>query len=343
MQGASEKPSNDNISSGVRALVAELFGRGPEVSATTAARGSVAEVVYATGVVEPVHWAKIAALQRKRIIELCKCEGETVVKGEVLARLDDAEETARLREIEARLSRVREDAERIKGLVARNVASRTSYDEKLTQLQEYEARLAAQKERIDDLALKAPIDGVVLRRDGEVGEIASAAPGDAILWVGRPKPLQVVAEVNEEDVVGVHAGQKVFLRHDGHPGETLHATVDRITPKGDPETKTFRVYLSLPDDTPMMIGMNVEANIVVKEATDAVLAPLEALDKDRLQIVQDGRVYWRSVETGVRGGALIEITNGLETGAVVLSPPRRELKDGAGVRLSIGPMRGDEK
>ena len=57
----------------------------------------------------------------------------------------------------------------------------------------------------------------------------------------------------------------------------LPATVDRITPKGDPESKTFRVHLNLPDDTPLKVGMSVEANIIIREKKGVMLAPAEAL------------------------------------------------------------------
>ena len=308
-----------------------LWGGAPAAPAARILRGDVAQVVYATGVVEPLHWAKITAPQRKRITELCACEGQEVRKGEVLARLDDAAEQAQLRELEARLTRLRDDAERLEKLVARNVASRTSLDEKQTQIEEHEARIAAQKTRIAELALKAPMDGVVLRRDGEVGEIASVGADQAILWVGRPKPLRLAAEVNEEDVFGVRAGQKALLRHDGQSGRALPATVKRITPKGDPENKTFRVYLTLPDDTPLMIGMNVEANIITAEAKGVTLAPAEAIQKGRVQRVENGRVYWRAVETGLSGGALVEIRAGLREGDLILSPPRQRLSDGDAV------------
>lgn len=71
-----------------------LFARGAEVAVVTARRGDAVEVVYATGVVEPLNWAKVTALHRKRIVEICKCEGQPVSKGDVLARLDDVEERA---------------------------------------------------------------------------------------------------------------------------------------------------------------------------------------------------------------------------------------------------------
>lgn len=324
------------------AVAWHLVGRAPLVEVTRVQRGDAAQVIYATGVVEPVYWAQITALHRKRIVELCKCEGQAVKAGEVLARLDDAEEQARLREYRARLARLRADAARLERLVARNAASQTAYDEKLTQVVEYEARVAAQKDRIDDLALTSPMDGIVLRRDGEVGEIAGTTPGDAILWVGRPTPLWVVAEVNEEDIIGVRPGQSALLRHDSHDnrgrdGAPLQATVERVTPKGDPETKTFRAYLTLPDDTPLMIGMSVEANIIRREALDVVLVPAEALAGATVQIVESGRVARRPVDTGVRGVRLVEIRDGLAQGDVILSPFRTDLRDGAAVRHETPP------
>ena len=112
------------------ALAATLFlaacGRGSEVGSAVARVGDAAEVVYATGVVEPVYWAKVTALQRKRIVEMCPCEGAAVKKGDVLARLDDIEERAVLSELEARLARLHDDVARTTTLVERNIVSRTA-------------------------------------------------------------------------------------------------------------------------------------------------------------------------------------------------------------------------
>lgn len=309
-----------------------LFGRGPVVQVAVAERGSAAQVVYATGIVEPLHWAKVTALQRKRIIDLCKCEGESVRKGEVLARLDDAEERAVLSELEARLERLEADKDRIQTLVERKVASRIAFDEKLTEVREFKARVEAQKDRIADLELRSPVDGIVLRLDGEVGEVAGTGVDDVLFWVGERKPLRVVSEVNEEDIGRVEKGQKTLLRHDGFNAGTLRATVDSVTPKGDPKTKTFRVYLALPDDTPLMIGMSVEANIIVREVADATLVPGDAINNGAVWVVENGRAKRLPIEIGVRGTRMVEIRDGLAAGATVVSPFPSDLKDGARVR-----------
>ncbi|MCB1520059.1 MAG: efflux RND transporter periplasmic adaptor subunit [Hyphomicrobiaceae bacterium] len=308
-----------------------LFAGGREVATVLAKRGSAAEVVYATGVVEPVYWAKVTALQRKRIVEICKCEGQAVKQGDVLARLDDIEERAHKNELEARLQRLKDDAERLTTLVQRNIASRTSLEEKLTQVREQQARVAAQQDRIADLALKAPIDGVVLRRDGEVGEIAGTAAGDTLLWVGQPKPLQVVAEVNEDDILRVAKGQTALLRHEGYSAGPMRATVSRLTPKGDPQSKTFRVYLALPDETPLKIGMSVEANIVVGEVDDGVIVPAEAVVDHKVLKVRDGRVIIVPVEVGIRGAGAVEIRSGIAAGDELISPYDKGIASGTRV------------
>lgn len=309
-----------------------LGNRGTLVETIKVKTGDAAEVVYATGVIEPVHWAKVTSLQRKRIVEICKCEGQPVKKGDVLARLDDIQERAMLAELEARLQRLKADADRIERLVERNITARSTLEEKLTQVDEQEARVLAQRDRIADLALKSPVDGIVLRRDGEVGEIAGTSQNDTLLWVGQPRPLRVVAEINEDDIIRVKPGQKVLLRHEGQVDQPMPASVERVTPKGDPDTKTFRAYLALPDDTPLRIGMSVEANIVVQEVKNALLVPAEAVKDGKVIRVVDGRAALTPVEVGIRGSGQVEIKSGLAEGDVLVSPFNPGLKPDATLR-----------
>src|SRR5690606_37654191 len=143
--------------------------------------------------------------------------------------------------------------------------------------------------------------GIVLRRDGEVGEIAGVGNADVLFWIGEPAPLRVVADVSEDDITKVRDGQSVLLRHEAAPSTALTATVSSITPKGDPQSKTFRVYLALPDDTPLRIGMSVGANIVAREVKDTLVVPADAVSGNTVEIVEGGRLVRRHVTTGIRG------------------------------------------
>ena len=311
-------------------------GFAQRVQLIEARKGDAAEVVYATGIVEPERWAKVIALTRKRIVDVCRCEGKSVKAGDVLARLDDSQEQSLLAELEARRKRLQADVDRITGLVQRNIAPQTQLEQTVTQLREFEARIDLAKERIDELSLRAPMDGVVLRRDGEIGEIANTGTTDVLFWVGQPRPLRIVADVNEEDIPRVRLGQRVLLRSEGFRGKTLDASVAEITPKGDPQTKTFRVYLALPDNTPLLIGMSVEANIVTQEKKDVLLLPAEAILQNAVFTVVDGRLKRVNVETGLRGSRMVEITGGVSEGARVVSPATTQMRNGQRVRVETG-------
>jgi RND family efflux transporter MFP subunit len=300
----------------------------------------VSEAVYGTGTVEPERWAKVVPLQRRRLVELCRCEGQVVKAGQVLGRQDDAEERSALDQMEINRGQLERDLARAEKDRDKNDATRTEYEQRWTKLEEAKSRIAAQKVHLDSLLLKAPLDGMVLRRDGEVGEIAG--PTDVLFWVGPPAPMQVVAEVNEEEINRIAAGQKAFLRSEAFPGRALRANVSQITPKGDPTRKTFRVYLRLPQDTPLRIGMSVEVNIIFREKPSAIVVPAEAIAGDWVQTVDDGEVRRVPITVGIRGNRNIEIIGVVSRGTTVLSPARRDLADGARVRIDNSLTRAVE-
>ena len=309
-----------------------FYGRGPAVTAVVAARGTAVEIVYATGAVEPVRWAKVSSLIRDRIVEVCYCEGEPVTKGQMLARLDDRELRAQLGELRAREDFLKREMSRVTELVGRGFASTQAYERASADLRQIQALIAVQTEKLADYTIVAPMDGILLRRDGEVGEIAEA--GQVLFRVGVPKPLEVVAEVNEEDIPRVRVGQAVLLRTDAFPGQRIEGKVRQTTPMGDPVAKTYRIRIDLPDDTPLKPGMSVEANIITREKADALLVPADAVQGNMVYVVNGDHVHKREVEVGIRGTRNVEILSGIDAGTRVVSPipAGHELADGERVR-----------
>src|ERR1700716_1353295 len=291
----------------------------------------VSEAIYGTGTVEPERWAKVVPLQRRRLVELCRCEGQAVKVGQVLGRQDDAEEVSALHELEINNEQLARDLDRAKRDRDKSDAAKTEYEQRSTQFEQCKSQIGAQKTRIDSLVLRAPLDGMVLRRDGEVGEIVG--PTEVLFWVGPPTPMQVVAEINEEEITRIAAGQKAFLRSEAFSAQALRATVSQITPKGDPTRKTFRVYLRLPPDTPLRIGMTVEVNIIYREKTAAIVVPTEAVAADAVQVVSSGKIRRVPIAVGIRGSRNIEISGDVSKGTTVLSPARADLADGTRVRV----------
>ncbi|MCV0424936.1 MAG: efflux RND transporter periplasmic adaptor subunit [Roseibium sp.] len=307
----------------------------PEVQIVQPTNGRAAEVVYATAVVEPVRWAKVTSIIRERIITLCGCEGMQVSKGDQLAELDSGDARATLAELEARQALAQSDRERAQQLFERRVVSQQIYDKAQSELIRINAMIAAQKERLLDYTITSPMDGVVLRQDGAVGEVAE--PGEILFWIGQPLPLQLVAEVNEEDIPKVEKGHEALIRADAFPDRDLRATVARITPKGDPVLKNYRVYLDLPDDTPLHIGMTAEINIVTRESKNTLLVPLAAFDGSVLQMLDDDdRISPVSVETGIKGTRAVEVLDGVKAETRIVFPYREDLSEGQKVKPESG-------
>jgi len=307
------------------------FGRGPEVTVIAPARGTAVEIVYATGAVEPVRWSKVTSFIRQRIVEICDCEGQSVKRDDVLARLDDKEIRAQLHELKAREDFAKREVSRATELIARGAATTQAHEKVSTDLRQIQGLLSVLMERLDQYTIVAPMDGVVLRQDGEIGEIAEA--GSVLFRVGVPKPLQVEAEVNEEDIPRVKIGQLVLFRTDAFPDRRIEGKVREITPMGDPVTKTYRIRIDLPDDTPLRIGMSVEANIVTREKENALLVPADALQGSHVFVVNGHQARRRDVKVGIRGTRAVEILDGLTEADRVISPAGSAVIDGRNVRV----------
>jgi RND family efflux transporter MFP subunit len=307
------------------------YGRATIVSAVTAERGTAVEIVYATGAVEPVHWAKVTSLIRDRIVAICDCEGKPVSKGNVLVRLDDREAQAQLEELWAREDFARRELTRQTELIARGAATTQAYERVSMDLKQIQALISVQLEKISDYAIAAPMDRIILRRDGEVGEIAEV--GQILFRVGVPRPLQVVAEVNEEDIPRVEVGQSVLFRTDAFPERRLDGTVREVTPMGDSVAKTYRIKVTLPEATPLRPGMSVEANIVTREKPDALLVPTEAIQANAVLVIDGRRVRRRPVEVGLRGSRMVEVVSGIDVDTRIVSPAPEGLRDGQSVRI----------
>lgn len=317
------------IAAAVGAVAFWYATRAVPVSVVTPKRGDAAEIVYASGVVEPRVWAKVTSTVRERIVEQCNCEGERVEKGAALARLDDTEARAILSELQARLSLAQEEYRRKLALAERNTISEQTVDRARTDVAQLEALIAGQEARLAAYVLRAPSDGRVLRQDGEIGEVAE--PGTVLFWVGEPRPLIVEAEVNEEDIPRVEVGQNAYLRSDAFPERALEAVVDSITPKGDPVTKTYRIRLRLPEDTPLRIGMSTDVNVVVRVSRNALVIPAAAVSGTRVAVVEGGTAKLRKIKTGIRGANGVEVLSGLEETARIISPLPPDLTDGTRV------------
>jgi RND family efflux transporter MFP subunit len=304
----------------------------PLVDSAQPSRGPAVDAIYATGTVEPIRWAKIASTETGRIIAYPAEEGRKVTIGDVLIHLDDARARAVLSELEARLSFLEGDLKRYETLAERGTVSRQTYDRVKSDLDQARAVVIAGRQRLADMTITAPLDGIILRKNGEVGEVVQA--DDVLLWIGQERPYWITAEVDEEDIPWVEPGQRALIKADAFPDRDLEGSVSEITPMGDAVNKQYRVRLLLPADSPLLIGMTTEINIIVRAEDNALLIPEAAVTGHGfVWLVEEGKARRREVELGIHGNDTVEVRSGLgENDQVILAPPG-DLQEGSAVRV----------
>jgi RND family efflux transporter MFP subunit len=198
------------------------------------------------------------------------------------------------------------------------------------------AASAASSKAVAELSfatLVAPADGIVIHRNGEIGELIPV--NQAVFWVSVDSPLRISAQVDEEDIARVTPGQEVLIRADALPNRVMRGVVQAVTPKGDPIARSYRVRIGLTEATSLMIGMTVEVNIVIRRNDDALLLPPSAISASHVWFVRDGRLEERSVSIGANGSKQVEITSGVSVDDLVVLHPDASLRSGGSVRATL--------
>jgi RND family efflux transporter MFP subunit len=296
------------------------------VDAARPIRGPAVEAVYGAGTVEPTVMLPIAPKVVGRLQQLLVDESSTVRQGQPMAQLDNRELAAAVAEWEARLRYADAQFRRADDLYRNQSGTAAARDQARNDLETARATLDRAKKQLAEMTLFAPADGIVIKRDGEVGQLIHA--GQAVFWMSCCDSFRVAVEIDEEDIPRVRPGQKVVIRADAFPGRVLEGTVAEITPKGDPVARSFRVRVRLPADTPLMIGMTADCNIVIGERQNVLLVPATAVVDRKVWIVADGKLARREVTVGVAGDSLTEIKSGLGDGDLVVARPGASLREG---------------
>ena len=309
-----------------------LFLQPPTVLVATPTRGPAVEAVYATGTVEPIRYARVGTKVSGRLTEVVAREGAPVEAGQVLAVIDAREEISRVQELSARLQLAASELERTRTLRRAGHVSAAVLDQMETAHAAALAALKGAQARLDEHFITAPVAGTILRSENQLKIGDMAQPGQVLFMVGDATALQIDAEVDEEDILKVADGQEALIRADAFDQQVLRGTVSGITPHGDPIARTYRVYIALPDDTPLVSGMTTEINIVVRREENALLVPLSAITGSAVWVVEDGRTQLRPVTLGAVGNMEAEILTGLSEDDIIVINSAAGIAEGRRVR-----------
>ncbi len=181
----------------------------------------------------------------------------------------------------------------------------------------------------------APADGIISRRTARIGGLASAAAEPMFRIIARGE-VELDAEVIETELGKIHVGQKARIKVAGDG--FVNGTVRLVSPEVDKTTRLGRVRVFLGDDPKLHIGSFARGTISTAHAHGlAVPTSAVVFDADGafVQVVHQGRVARRAIETGLISGDLVEVRKGLNEGDVVVAKAGTFLRDGDAVRTVL--------
>lgn len=259
-------------------------------------------------------------------------EGEAVAEGDVLFRLRDEEQRARLRVAVAEAQLAEEVYERTRRLADRDVSSAAQLDRAAAELEVARANVELARVNLDRTEVRAPFDGVMGERH--------VSPGDRIdtetelARIDATAELECVFTVPERALALARTGIPVSLRVAPYPGETFEGEVFFIAPALDPETRRMTMKARVPNpDGRLRPGLFASVKVEVARVEEALLLPESALVHDRF-----GSFVWKvgeedvaervPVEPGLRQGGRVEIREGLEPGDTVVAVGTHKVQAG---------------
>lgn len=308
-----------------------LAGRAQEVELAPLRIGEAIELVYATGFVEAQQPVSVSARLTAPVRQVLVEEAQTVIRGQPLILLDDEEQRHALQQAAAQRRVAQQDEQRALALFAKGWLTRAARDSAVAAAESARAAEESARARLNQMIVRSGIDGVVLRRDVEPGDLAS--PGRVLMMLGDPSRIWITATIDERDVARVHAGQEALMSSDAWPGRILHGHVREVTPGGDPEQRAFRARIVTDGAVALPLGLTLEVNIVTRRAQRALLAPASAIEDGKAWIVRSHRVHVKTVRTGIAGTSDVQILSGLARGQMVVKAPEGKLKDDMRVRV----------
>jgi RND family efflux transporter MFP subunit len=189
----------------------------------------------------------------------------------------------------------------------------------------------AQQQQVSSMAdysrIVAPFDGVITSRYADTGALIQAGTSNAgsapVVKIAQISTLRLRLPVPDDIVPFVHDGDAASIRIDAL-NRTLTGKVARTTDALDPATRTMQVELDVPNrDGSLSPGMYAEVTLNIKRAQDALVVPVQAVDREGPQatvlvINPQDRVETRTVQTGLATANRVEILSGLREGEKVI-------------------------
>ncbi|GAB2794489.1 efflux RND transporter periplasmic adaptor subunit [Halomonas shantousis] len=309
-----------------------------QVIATRVALASWSDPLEALGTLRADESITLSATVTETIAELNFDSGEEVSKGQLLIRLDEAEEQAQLRAAQALRDERQNALSRALQLQERNLGPRADVEDTRARLRQVEADIEAIQARLADHRLRAPFAGTVGLRELSVGSLVT--PGTELVTLDKLDVMKLDFTVPATFLSVLHPGLTLSATTPSYPERTFTGEVRHVGTRIDPVTRSVSVRALLPNtDRELRPGMLMEV-ILERRPRETLVVPEAVLipngERQYVMLIDEAdgnRIVQREVAIGERRAGEVEILQGLDADDLVVSHGLLKVREGDRVEL----------
>jgi multidrug efflux system membrane fusion protein len=308
---------------------------------TYAVQPSPASALELRGSIVAAHRVRLGFKQAGVIASLAVDAGDRVTHAQVVGRLNDVDARALVRAAQAARDKAQRDAVRAERLSAQGAVASSARDDARSQLEAAEAQLAQAREALERTQLISPVNGTVVTRVAEPGEMVGS--GNPVLVVDSSERLIARAGATERERTRLAQGRPVTLLLDDGSSRPGRITSLATTPNA--EDGLYAVEVT-PEGvrSALLPGALVRLRFERASAGSVVHIPLDALvhrqDRDYVFVVEavsgkeDAIVHLRPIEVDRIEGTVLAVRSGLKEDDRIVAEGAYFLQDGKAVRVA---------
>lgn len=285
---------------------------------------------------EAMNSVSLTAAANGRLVKLMAKDGADVKKGALLAKIDDSELKAQLKQAQSNQQLAKQKKDRTQGLVEKNAATQADLESAEASLKSADANIELIKAQIAKTEVRAPFNGRLGFVNVSVG--AWMTTGTPIATLSEVKELKAKFALPQRYAANLKVGDSISLR-DEERGLVRVGKVKALDATISESSRTRQIMVAIDNSDEQFIAggyVKVDVNLTTDHAT-SIPVPAEALTLDKdgafVYVVREGKAKMARVETGLRTPISVDVISGLAEGDTVITSGLISIRQGSSVRV----------
>lgn len=281
------------------------------------------------------------------ILEVLVEEGDRVVEGQILARMENEEERVDAEEAKARYEHDKANFQRTTELHARKLINQQQYDNEKFGLEQSRLRFERAKIQLENTTVRSTVSGVVTEREAQAGRRVTT--NGKLFSIMNLDELFASVNIPGQHLLSIEEGLPAIIDSELIEGVRYEAFVKLVSPIVDPASGTFKAKVAVAslNGMPIYPGMFVNVRVIVDTAYDAVLIPKDAIvhegDLKYIYRANRGKAEKILLHEGYSNVEYVQASSGVSEGESIIVMGHSALKDGANVKIVRDAVAAEEK